>query len=98
MTFDEYFELTGEPKSVFGERCMISRSALYKYINGQRTPTLEIALRMQEATGGRLDLYTLLTEPHRGPLRPQDLSSLDFDRKLAREEENERKKALGSLF
>lgn len=53
-TIYEYLAMTQITKTQFARDCEISQSALYKYINFERDPTLEIAVRIHLKSKGKI--------------------------------------------
>ncbi len=60
MELKKYVELTGLPQKVVAYMLKISPYALSNYINGRRTPTLEIADRIIDLTLQEVSIKDLL--------------------------------------
>tara|TARA_R110000782_G_scaffold41860_1_gene95632 strand:- start:2678 stop:2908 length:231 start_codon:yes stop_codon:yes gene_type:complete len=54
MTLYEYLARTQTTKTQFAKDIDISQSALYKYINFERDPILEIAIKIHKASKGKI--------------------------------------------
>jgi hypothetical protein len=46
--------------AAFARRCRLSQAAIYRYLEGSRHPTLEMALRIEKATAGLVTPRELL--------------------------------------
>ena len=54
MTLYEYLARNQVTKTQFAKDIDISQSALYKYINFERDPILEIAIKIHKASKGKI--------------------------------------------
>lgn len=52
--FAEFITTSGETRSAWAARLGISRSYLSDILNGNRKPGLELAVRIERATGGEV--------------------------------------------
>lgn len=50
--FSEFIETSGHTRSAWADRLGISRSYLSDLLNGNKTPSLELAVQIERATGG----------------------------------------------
>jgi transcriptional regulator with XRE-family HTH domain len=59
-TLSEYLSTVGITQSAFAARLGVSRSYMSEIVSGARTPRLELALQIQAASGGAVDLPSLV--------------------------------------
>jgi DNA-binding XRE family transcriptional regulator len=60
MKLKEWLDKQLGTKKEFAEKIGVSRYTLYKYLNGEATPRLEIALRIQKVTNGEVRVEDLI--------------------------------------
>lgn len=62
-TLSEYLEQSSITQRQLADAVGVSRSYLSEIAKRVKTPSLETALRIQEATGGKVDLHSLVQSP-----------------------------------
>lgn len=60
MELHDFLTKTRIPKFKFAKMIRVSKSALYKYINKEREPSLPVAMSIVEASGGMVEYGDLL--------------------------------------
>lgn len=60
MEISDFLQKTRITRSKFAKMIRVSTSALYKYLNKEREPSLAIAMSIVEASGGLIDYSDLL--------------------------------------
>ena len=60
MEIHDFLQKTRITRSKFAKMIRVSTSALYKYLNKEREPSLAIAMSIVEASGGLIDYSDLL--------------------------------------
>lgn len=68
MTLYEYLARYQITKTEFARRVNISQSALYKYINFERDPILEIAVRIHQASKGKIGYENMVASLQEGEM------------------------------
>lgn len=54
MTLAKYLKKTGIAVPDFAKSIGVNKGTIYNYINGDRIPTLDIAMKIVEATNGQV--------------------------------------------
>lgn len=63
QALSEYLEGNAITQKAFAQTIGISKSFLNDIVKRRRTPGLDVALRIRDATGGNVSLDTLLANP-----------------------------------
>ena len=61
--FADFITASGETRTVWAGRLGISKSFLSDLLNGNRTPSLDLAVRIERATGGRVPAASWIPLP-----------------------------------
>lgn len=72
MTLYEYLSRYQTHKKDFCRKVGISIPALYKYINLERTPALDIAIKINKITSGIVGFEDMLPDPSRAKIKMLD--------------------------
>lgn len=59
-TLSEYLKENDITQSAFAQRVGVSRSYMSEIVSGIRTPRLQLALQIQTASGGQVDIASLV--------------------------------------
>jgi DNA-binding transcriptional regulator YdaS (Cro superfamily) len=68
--FSEFIRTSGQNRSAWADRLGVSRSYLSDLLNGNKTPSLELAVQIERATGGAVPASSWI--PTAKPDRPAD--------------------------
>ena len=60
MTLREYIKSGASTIDLMADRLGVSPHAVHKWVYGQRTPPLAMALEIEKVTGGKVDLASLV--------------------------------------
>lgn len=60
MTLADYFHKNAVEQQVFAQKVGISKSLLSRIKNGERTPRVAVAKRIEKATGGKVKATVLM--------------------------------------
>jgi len=66
-TLAQYLSETGTKQSELAARVARSRSYISEIVSGTKQPSLALALRIAAATGGQVDIATLVTSSGKAP-------------------------------
>jgi transcriptional regulator with XRE-family HTH domain len=61
--FTDFITRSGKSRSHWAERLGVSRSYLSDLLNGNRTPSLELAARIERMTGGEVPAVSWVPAP-----------------------------------
>jgi len=59
-SLDQYFAETGENASKLAERMGVSPSSITRPLRGERNASMDLALKVEEATGGKVTAVAFL--------------------------------------
>lgn len=61
--FSEFISTSGQNRASWADKLGISRSYLSDLLNGHKTPSLELAVAIERATGGHVPANSWVPEP-----------------------------------
>ncbi len=62
MTLKDYLKQTGKPVAEFAKTIKTSRQSVYVFLaNSKKRPSLEVAVRIEKATGGLVPVESWVT-------------------------------------
>lgn len=65
--FSEFIRNSGQNRSAWADRLEVSRSYLSDLLNGHKTPSLELAARIERTTGGAVPASSWIPDPAEAP-------------------------------
>lgn len=68
----EHIKSSGESQTVWAERLGIARSYLSDLLNGNKVPSLDLAVRIQRATGGAVPADSWIALPAAPVTTPEE--------------------------
>ena len=73
----EYLDKYGIAIRAFARRCNCSSATIHKIINGDRSPSLEIAIAIEKTTEGCIKVYDLVKKKSSTEEKKKKLKCLD---------------------
>lgn len=61
--FSEFIQSSGQNRATWADRLGVSRSYLSDLLNGNKTPSLELATKIERATGGVVPASSWIPDP-----------------------------------
>lgn len=68
--FSEYILTSGQNRAAWADKLGVSRSYLSDILNGNKTPSLELAVKIERATGGVILAASWIPDP--SPSQPDE--------------------------
>lgn len=65
--FAEYITKSGDSRAAWAARVGVSRSYLSDMLNGKKTPSLDVAVRIERLTGGAVPASSWIAPPAADP-------------------------------
>jgi DNA-binding XRE family transcriptional regulator len=65
MKLKDYLEQSHQPVAEFAKKIGASRQAVYVFLGDGKKPSLEVAVRIEQVTGGLVPVESWLPEPKR---------------------------------